>query len=143
MTPVKLFSSSNVLPCSVFDNIADVKLISTLRSGKSALYRLIIQSFFNLPSIPRIRSAERICGIGGNFLTWRFFSFLYWSLKGTALICQITNNECLRGNATKMSQFLSILVSRDPCCYLSSKKLAWINCLSFCRLRASFNSVKK
>ena len=35
MTPAKLFSSSNVPPCSVFDNIVDAKLISTLRSVKS------------------------------------------------------------------------------------------------------------
>ena len=52
VTPVKLFSSSNVFPCSVFDNIPDAKLISTLRSGKSTLYLLIIQSFLNFPVIP-------------------------------------------------------------------------------------------
>ena len=36
--PAKIFSLSNVLPCSVLDNIADRKLISTLRNGKSALH---------------------------------------------------------------------------------------------------------
>ena len=76
------------------------------------------------------------------FKSWRFFIFLYWSLKGTALIRQITNNECLRDNATIISQYLSILVSRDPC-YLSSKKLVWFNFLLFCTLGTSFNSVKK
>ena len=55
----------------------------------------------------------------------------------------MTINECLRGNATRISQFLSILVSREPCCYLSSKKLAWINFLLFCRLGTSFNTGKK
>ena len=56
------------------------------------------------------------------FKSWRFFIFLYWSLKGTASMCQITNNECLRGSTTRISQSLSILVSHNPCCYFSSKK---------------------
>ena len=55
--------------------------------------------------------------------------FSLYSLKGFALIRQITNNECLRGNATRISQYLSILVSNDPYCYLSSKKLVWLNLL--------------
>ena len=45
------------------------------------------------------------------------------------MIRQITNNECLKGNATRISQCISILVSRDPCCCLSSKKLVWLNFL--------------
>ena len=52
-----------------------------------------------------------------------FYLVIIQSLKGTALIRQITNNECLRGNVTRISQFISIFVSRDPCFYLSSKKL--------------------
>ena len=32
-------------------------------------------------------------------------------------------NECLRGNAKRINQFLSILVSGDRCCYPPSKKL--------------------
>ena len=73
----------------------------------------------------------------------KIFIFLYWSLKVTALILQITNNECLRGNATRISQFLSIFASHDPYFYLSSKKLVWFNILLFCTLGTSFNSVKK
>ena len=42
------------------------------------------------------------------FKSWRFFIFLYLSLKGTAFILQITNNQCLRGNVTRINQFLSI-----------------------------------
>ena len=53
--------------CSVFDDIADAKLTSILRIDKSTFYSLIIQSSLNFSPIPRIRSAERICGIGGNF----------------------------------------------------------------------------
>ena len=59
------------------------------------------------------------------FKSWRPFAFLYKSLEGTALILQITNSECLRGNATRINQFLPIPVSRDPCCYFSSEKLVW------------------
>ena len=43
------------------------------------------------------------------FKSCRFVIFLYQSLKVTALIRQITNKECLRGNATRISQYLSIL----------------------------------
>ena len=59
------------------------------------------------------------------FKSWRFVIFLYWRLKCTALIRQVTNNKCLRGIATRISQSLSVLVSCDPCCYLSSEKLTW------------------
>ena len=43
------------------------------------------------------------------FKSWRFFIFLYWSLKVTALIREITNNECLKGNATKIINFYQFL----------------------------------
>ena len=76
------------------------------------------------------------------FKYWRFLIFLYWSLKGTVLIRQITNNECLRNLATKISQFLSILVSRAPCCYPQSKKLVWFNFSLFCTLGTSCNRNK-
>ena len=56
----QLFSSSNVLPCSVFDNIANAKLILTLRGGKSAFCLLIIQIFLNFQSAPQIRSVEQL-----------------------------------------------------------------------------------
>ena len=63
------------------------------------------------------------------FRSWRFFVFLYWSIKVTASIREITNNECLRCNTTRLSQFLSILVSRDPSCYLKAK--SWFDS-AFC-----------
>ena len=72
-----MFSSSNALPCSIFDNIADAKLISTLRSGKSAFYLLIIQSFLNFPLLPCICSAERIRRIDGNGLILKIFHFTF------------------------------------------------------------------
>ena len=50
-------------------------------------------------------------------------------VKVLLLIRQVTNNECMRGNETIISQYLSFLVSRDPCCCLSSKKLIWLNFL--------------
>ena len=101
-----LFSSSNVLTCSVFDNLADSKLISTLRSDKSAFYLLIIPGFLNFLVIPWIRCIKRICGIGGNFLIYRFSIFLHWSIKGSPLIWKTNNNECLRDNATKFALFI-------------------------------------
>ena len=52
------------------------------------------------------------------------------------------NNECLKSNATRISQSLSILVSHDPCCYLSSKKLVWFNFqLKFQGFKFSYKSV--
>ena len=43
------------------------ELVSTLLKDNPAFYLVIIQSFLNFPLIPRIRSAERIRGITGNF----------------------------------------------------------------------------
>ena len=48
------------------------------------------------------------------------------------MIRQITNNECLRGNATRISQYLSILVSRNPCFSFQVKSWShWTFCRSF------------
>ena len=55
------------------------------------------------------------------FQSLRFFDFLYCCIKGTALICQITKNEYLRGDATRATLSLSILVLCKLCCYPSSK----------------------
>ena len=74
------------------------------------------------------------------FTSSRFFIFLYRILKGTALIFQITNKECLRSNITRISQSLSILVSCDPCCYLSSKKNGLIQLLKFQGFKFSYTS---
>ena len=58
------------------------------------------------------------------------------------MIQQITNNECLRDLATRISQFLSIFVSRDPCCYLQVK--SWSDStFQFCTLGTSFNPAKR
>ena len=43
------------------------ELVSTLLKDNPVFYLVIIQSFLNFPLISRIRSAERIRGIGGNF----------------------------------------------------------------------------
>ena len=43
------------------------ELVQTLLKEKPAFYLVIRQSFLNLPLILRIRSAERIRGIAGNF----------------------------------------------------------------------------
>ena len=40
---------------------------STSLKSNPAICLLILRSFLNFPSIPRIRSRERIRGIGGNF----------------------------------------------------------------------------
>ena len=77
---------------------------------------------------PSANSAELQCRANPRnrwkFLSIEDFLFLFIEvLKDTVLIRQITNNECLRGIATRISQFPSIFVSRDPCCFLSSEKL--------------------
>ena len=80
-----------MLPCLVLGNISitHVTLVSILRIGKPAFYLLIISSFVIFWSNLRIRSAERIRGIGGNF-------------------------ESLRCKETRANYSLSILVSREP-----------------------------
>ena len=128
VTPVFIFQVKSWSD-STFCCFVHRELVSTLLKDNPAFYLVIIQSFLNFSSIPRIGSAERIRGIGRNFKSWSFFIFLYWSREGTVLIHQVTNNKCLRNIATKISQSLSILVSRDPCCCLSSKKLVWLNFL--------------
>ena len=45
----------------------NLKVVSTMLKCNPDFCLIIIQSFLNLPPIPRIRSAERIRGIGGNF----------------------------------------------------------------------------
>ena len=97
---------------------------------------------------PSANSAELQCRANPRnrwkFLSIEDFLFLFIEvLKGTVLIRQITNNECLRGIATRINQFLSIFVSRDPCFHLSSKKLALFNFLLFCTLGITFNTLKK
>ena len=89
------------------------------------------------PPISRICSAERICRIAKIIKSWKFFIFLYRSLKVTGFIRQIINNKYLRDNPTRFSQSLSTLVSLDLCCYLSSEKLVWFSFLLFCTLWTS------
>ena len=52
---------------STFCCLVHWELVSTLLKNNPAFYLVIIQSFFNFSPIPRIRSAKRIRGIGGNF----------------------------------------------------------------------------
>ena len=108
-----LLCSSNVLPCSVFD-IANVKLVSTLRTGKTAFYFVMIQSFLNFSPIPRIRSTDQMKGIGGKFLIFKIFLFLYWSLKGTALICQINYKSVWEAMQEELLNFYQFLYDVIP-----------------------------
>ena len=118
-----LFSSSNVLPYSVFDIIADAKFNSTLKIINSTYYLIIVQNFLNFPPILRIRSESKPRELPEILKSSRFFIFLYWNCKDTTLINQIIDTKCLRGNAATISQHLSILTSHDLCCYPSRKKL--------------------
>ena len=52
---------------STFRCFVHWELVATLLKDNLAFYLVIIQSFLNCPPIPRIRSAERVRGIGGNF----------------------------------------------------------------------------
>ena len=52
---------------SIKDFFSKCDQIRSVRTDKSVFYLPIMQSFLNFPSILRIRSAERIRGIGGNF----------------------------------------------------------------------------
>ena len=77
-----------MLPCLIFDNIADTKLISALRTGKSAFYLMIIQSFLNFLNFLHLEN---------------FSSFFIEISKGNALVYQIINIEYLRGNIRGIS----------------------------------------
>ena len=52
---------------STFHCFVHWELVETLLKDNPTYYLVIIQSFLNFPLIPRIRSAERIRGITGNF----------------------------------------------------------------------------
>ena len=52
---------------STFHSFVHWELVATLLKDNPAFYLVIIQSFLNFSPIPRIRSAERIRRIGGNF----------------------------------------------------------------------------
>ena len=66
VTPVVIFQVKSWFD-STFYCFVHWELVSTLLKNNPAFYLAIIQSFFNFPEIPWICSAERICGIGGNF----------------------------------------------------------------------------
>ena len=66
VTPVVIFQVKK-WPYSTFYCFAHQKLVSTLLKNNPAFYLVIIQRFLNFPSIPQIRCAERIRGIGGKF----------------------------------------------------------------------------
>ena len=53
----------HVTPVAIFQ----VKSWLTLLKKNQAFYLAIMKSFLNFPPIPRIRSGQRISGIGGNF----------------------------------------------------------------------------
>ena len=52
---------------STFHSFVHWELVATLLKDNPAFYLVIIQSFLNFSPIPRIRSAERIRRIHGNF----------------------------------------------------------------------------
>ena len=52
---------------STFYCFAHWELVSTLLKNNPVCCLIIIQRFLNFPPIPRIGSAERIRGNGGNF----------------------------------------------------------------------------
>ena len=66
VTPVFIFQvkswSDSTLWCFVH-----WELVSVLLKDNPAFYLVNLQRIVNFPLIPRIRSAERIHGIGGNF----------------------------------------------------------------------------
>ena len=66
VTPVFIFQVKSWSD-STFCCFVHWEILSTLLKDNPALYLVIVQSFLNFSSIPRIRSAERIGGIGGNF----------------------------------------------------------------------------
>ena len=66
VTPV-VISQVKSWPYSTFYCFAHWDLVSTLLKNNQAFYLAIMKSFSNFPPIPRISSALRIRGIGGNF----------------------------------------------------------------------------
>ena len=142
VTPVFIFQikswSDSTLCCSVHWDLVST-LLKIIQTFIWQLWKVFSTFRWFCRFVVQSESAES----AKIFRSWRFFIFLYWSPKFTTLERQITNNECLRGKATRIYQFILILVSRDPCSYFSSEKLALFNFLLFCTLESSFNSVKK
>ena len=66
VTPVFIFQVK-IWSDSTFCCFVHWELVETLLKDNPAFYLAIIKSFLNFPPIPRISSAERIHGIGGNF----------------------------------------------------------------------------
>ena len=62
---------------STFHCFLNWQLVATLLKDNPVFYLVIIQSFLNFPLIPRIRSAERIRGIGGNIYILKIFRFSF------------------------------------------------------------------
>ena len=119
------------------------KLVATLLKNNPAFYLVIIIVFWTFRRFREFIAQSKSAESTEIFKSWRFFIFLYWSRKGTVLIHQTTNSKCLRNIATRISQFLSVLVSRDPCFYFPSKKLVRFNFMVFCTLGTSFSFVKR
>ena len=142
VTPAVNFQAKS-WPDSVFCRFCRLKFVSTWFKGNPAFCLLILRSSLNFLPIPRIRGGEESAELPEFSKSWRFPIFLYWSFKITALKRQITNNQCLRGSATTIMRSVSVLLSLDPCFYLSSKKLIWFKFLLFCTLGTSFNSIKR
>ena len=60
-----------------------------------------------------------------------FYCFEHWELEKNLLSSNVRSFLNLVpimriGNRKRISQSLSVLISDDPCCYLSSKKLYWL-----------------
>ena len=92
-----------VVLVSILGDIRDAKLLSTLGNYNANFCLLIIQSFLNFPL---------------KFLSVKVFSFFFLEISKVLLKCV---KQVLRGIITIISQYLSIVVSRDLLCYFSRK----------------------
>ena len=86
----------------------------------------ITRSFLKFPSIPQIRSQRESTKLA-EILKFKSFSIFFleiWKALLKYVQWLLLNVRC---NSTRISQSLLILVPCNPCCYLSSKKLYWLN----------------
>ena len=126
-----LFSSSNVLPCSVLGNISDATLVSILRIAKPVFYLLIISSFIIFLPILRIR------------INLEDFPFLFEGLRcnETRTFSVFVWRSELQWNKNK--QVFINSCTREPGCHFWSKKLYWFNFCWFCRLKINLKADRK
>ena len=104
-------------PESFFSDFVDWKLVLILIKSNQPFCLLIMRSFLNFLLILRICCAERIRGISENFLIFKTFLFPF--LKSWRHFLNMSHRFfwMFDFEVQRKKIYLSILQSREPCCY--------------------------